>query len=134
MNAWEEGRHRVVLSNLVQAYGIALAPALVYQPPTDTEWAYLVTGFSECIDSFFAFGLFRFALAKRAPAFFPPELVDTFEPVIQEEAPAYPAVRKLARLASPQSPALAPSLVRVARGRGLAIPGLGAHRDRARDR
>jgi hypothetical protein len=83
LNAWEEGRHRVVLSNLVQAYGIALAPAVAYQPPRDTEWAYLVTGFSECIDSFFAFGLF--ALAKRS-AFFPPELVDTFEPVIQEEA------------------------------------------------
>lgn len=83
LNAWEEGRHRVVLSNLVEAYGIALAPAPTYKPPQDTEWAYLVTGFSECIDSFFAFGLF--ALAKRS-AFFPPELVDTFEPVIQEEA------------------------------------------------
>jgi hypothetical protein len=82
LNGWEEGRHRIVLSNLVQAYGIALAPAPTYQPPKDTEWAYLVTGFSECIDSFFAFGLF--ALAKRS-AFFPPELVDTFEPVIQEE-------------------------------------------------
>ncbi len=83
LNAWEEGRHRVVLSNLVRAYGIALAPAETYKPPRDTEWAYLVTGFSECVDSFFAFGLF--ALAKRS-AFFPPELVDTFEPVIQEEA------------------------------------------------
>jgi hypothetical protein len=83
LNGWEEGRHRVVLSNLVQAYGIPLEKPPVYKPPRDTEWAYLVTGFSECIDSFFAFGLF--ALAKRS-AFFPPELVDTFEPVIQEEA------------------------------------------------
>jgi hypothetical protein len=82
LNGWEEGRHKVVLSNLVQAYGIALAPEPVYVEPRDTEWAYLVTGFSECIDSFFAFGLFE--LAKRS-GFFPNELVDTFEPVIQEE-------------------------------------------------
>ncbi len=82
LNGWEEGRHKVVLSNLVQAYGIALAPEPVYVEPRDTEWAYLVTGFSECVDSFFAFGLFE--LARRS-GFFPPELVDTFEPVIQEE-------------------------------------------------
>jgi hypothetical protein len=82
LNGWEEGRHRTVLSNLVAAYGIVLEPEPPYPPPRRTEWAYLVTGFSECIDSFFAFGLF--ALAKRS-GFFLPELVDTFEPVMQEE-------------------------------------------------
>ena len=82
-NAWEENRHKLVLSDLVEAYGIRLAPEPVYQEPHDTEWAYLVTGYSECVDSFFAFGLFE--VAKRS-GYFPPELVDTFEPVIQEEA------------------------------------------------
>lgn len=81
-NAWEEGRHKEVLSHLVAAYGIALAPEPEYRVPRDSEWAYLVTGFSECIDSFFAFGLFE--MAKRS-GYFPPALVDTFEPVIQEE-------------------------------------------------
>jgi hypothetical protein len=82
LNAFEEGRHRLVLGNLVEAYGVALQPEPPYNPPPDAEWCFMVTGFSECIDSFFAFGLFE--TAKRS-GFFPPELVDTFEPVIAEE-------------------------------------------------
>ncbi|MGC1521699.1 MAG: ferritin-like domain-containing protein [Steroidobacteraceae bacterium] len=83
LNAFEEGRHKHVLSNLVAAYGIALAPEPEYVVRGDPEWAFMVTGYSECIDSFFAFGLFE--TAKRS-GFFPEALVDTFEPVIQEEA------------------------------------------------
>ncbi|WP_167759863.1 ferritin-like domain-containing protein [Massilia horti] len=82
LNAWEENRHKEVLSRMVAAYGIRLAPAAAYIYPKDPEWAYLVTGYSECIDSFFAFGLFE--LARRS-GMFPPALVDTFEPVMQEE-------------------------------------------------
>ncbi len=83
LNAFEEGRHKHVLSNLVAAYGIELAPEPDYVVRGDREWAFMVTGYSECIDSFFAFGLFE--SAKRS-GFFPHALVDTFEPVIQEEA------------------------------------------------
>ena len=83
LNAFEEGRHQMVLSHLVRAYGIELAPEPSCVTPKDPEWAFMVTGFSECIDSFFAFGLFD--VAKRT-GFFPKHLVDTFEPVIQEEA------------------------------------------------
>jgi hypothetical protein len=82
-NGWEEGRHKEVLSHLVASYGIELAPEPPDRLPADPEWGYLVTGYSECIDSFFAFGLFE--LARRS-GYFPPALVDTFEPVIQEEA------------------------------------------------
>lgn len=82
LNAWEENRHKEVLSHLVKAYGISLGPETAYRVPRDPEWMYLVTGYSECIDSFFAFGLFE--LARRS-GFFPAELVETFEPVIQEE-------------------------------------------------
>jgi hypothetical protein len=82
LNAFEEGRHKHVLSNLVAAYGIALAPEPEYVVRGDPEWAFMVTGYSECIDSFFAFGLFE--SAKRS-GFFPAELVETFEPVIHEE-------------------------------------------------
>ncbi|HUC62139.1 MAG TPA: ferritin-like domain-containing protein [Alphaproteobacteria bacterium] len=82
MNGFEEGRHKLVLSNMVEAYGIELDAEPPYPKPKDAEWAFMVTGYSECIDSFFAFGLFE--VAKRS-GYFPPELVDTFEPVMQEE-------------------------------------------------
>lgn len=83
MDGNEEARHKVVLSKLVEAYGIELAPEPPYPPPRDAEWAWMKTGFSECIDSFVAFGLFRSA---QRSGYFPEALVETFEPVIQEEA------------------------------------------------
>ncbi|MEI5997975.1 ferritin-like domain-containing protein [Paraburkholderia bengalensis] len=83
MDAAEEARHKHVLSRLVAAYGIELAPEPDYPAPRDPEWAWMFTGYSECIDSFFAFGLFRSA---QLSGYFPEELVETFEPVIQEEA------------------------------------------------
>jgi hypothetical protein len=82
LNGFEERRHRHVLANLVEAYGIKLAPEPVYEKPKDPEWAFMVTGYSECIDSFFAFGLFK---AAKDTGYFPPELVETFDPVIKEE-------------------------------------------------
>jgi hypothetical protein len=82
LNAFEEGRHKHVLSNLVAAYGVVLAPEPEYSVQGDPEWAFLVTGYSEAIDSFFAFGLFESA---KCSGFFPEALIDTFEPVIQEE-------------------------------------------------
>jgi hypothetical protein len=82
MDAFEESRHKLVLANMVEAYGIKLDPEPTYRRPRDPEWAFLVTGYSECIDSFFGFGLFEIA---RRSGFFPTELVDTFEPVMREE-------------------------------------------------
>jgi hypothetical protein len=74
--------HKTVLSKLVGTYGIPLASEPPYQRPRDAEWAYMVTGYSECIDSSFAFGLFETA---RRSGLFPEELVETFEPVMQDE-------------------------------------------------
>ena len=70
INGFEETRHKQVLSNLVQAYGIPLAPEPEYLRPRHPEWAFLLAGFCECVDTFFAFGLF--ALAKRSDFFRPP--------------------------------------------------------------
>jgi hypothetical protein len=80
--AGEERRHRDVLSRLVAAYDIPMQPDGVYKQPKDPEWAFMVTGYSECMDSFFAYGLFE--MASRS-GYFPPSLVETFEPVVQEE-------------------------------------------------
>jgi hypothetical protein len=82
MDAFEESRHKIVLANLVQAYGIDIPEPEELKPPRDAEWAFMVTGYSECIDSFFGFGLFKLA---EDSGFFPQELVDTFDPVMREE-------------------------------------------------
>ncbi|WP_267386247.1 ferritin-like domain-containing protein [Sphingomonas sp. GC_Shp_3] len=82
MDAFEEKRHKIVLADMVQHYGIVLEPEPPYIKPKDAEWAFMRSGFSECIDSFFGFGLFKIA---KDTGFFPPELIDTFEPVMREE-------------------------------------------------
>jgi len=81
--AFEENRHRRVLEGLIAHYGIKHEESAPYVPSQRTEWNFMSTGYGECVDSFFAFGLFEVA---RRSGYFPPELVDTFEPVIQEEA------------------------------------------------
>ena len=121
LNGFEERRHRHVLANLVEAYGIKLAPEPVYEKPKNPEWAFMVTGYSECIDSFFAFGLFK---AAKDTGYFPPELVETFDPVVNEEAPPHPVLRELGRLASPQHALVAPALFRAEGAGGLAVPDL----------
>jgi hypothetical protein len=82
LNGFEEQRHKDVLHHMVTFYGIKLEPEPPYPRWHGPEQGFMRTGFGECVDSFFAFGLF--ALAKRS-GFFPPVLVETFEPVIQEE-------------------------------------------------
>jgi len=67
---------------LVAAYNIPMQPEESYTLRGDPEWAFMVTGYSECVDSFFAYGLFEMA---RRTGYFPASLVETFEPVVQEE-------------------------------------------------
>jgi hypothetical protein len=83
LNAFEERRHKEVLSHMIRFYGVRIDPEPDYQMPHRPEWTFVRTGYGEFIDSFFAFGLFTLA---RKSSFFPSELVEVFEPVIQEEA------------------------------------------------
>jgi hypothetical protein len=83
LNAFEERRHREVLGHMVRSYGIALGAPPTPPQPLEPRWGFLRTGYGECFDSFFAFGLF--ALARRS-GFFPEPLLGVFEPIVQEEA------------------------------------------------
>jgi len=83
LNAFEERRHKELLAHMSRFYRIDIGAEPDYLRSRLPEWTFVRTGYGEFIDSFFAFGLF--ALAERS-GFFPPELIEVFELVIQEEA------------------------------------------------
>src|ERR1700761_9509633 len=82
LNAFEEGRHKLVIRNMLRFYGIPTADKKSYEAPRHAEWKFICTGCGECFDSFFAFGLFKMA---QDSGYFPKELVEVFEPVVHEE-------------------------------------------------
>jgi len=83
LQGYEESRHAATIQGLLTHYEIATPPLPPPQTPADAEWAFMRLGYSECFDAFFTFALFAIA---RDSGFFPPVLVDKFEPVMQEEA------------------------------------------------
>ncbi|HEY2037050.1 MAG TPA: hypothetical protein VGG96_08550 [Steroidobacteraceae bacterium] len=82
LQGFEEMRHARLLVALTAHYRIPVESPPHFTPRS-LESDFLFAGFGECFDSFFAFGLF--ALARQS-GFFPPALVQVFEPVMQEEA------------------------------------------------
>ena len=83
LQGYEEGRHAAILRLLTRRYGIAVEPFGEPEPPRDPVWTFMRTGYGECIDSFFAFGLFAIG---RGSEIFPAALIDIFDPIMQEEA------------------------------------------------
>ncbi len=83
LQGYEEGRHAEILRLLTARYGIAVDAFPPPQRPRNPRWAFVSTGYGECIDSFFAFGLF--AIGRRSQ-YFPAALIDLFDPIMQEEA------------------------------------------------
>ena len=78
----EEKRHARLLAALTAHYRIPIQTPPPYESRS-LENDFLFAGFGECFDSFFAFGLI--AVAGES-GYFTPELVQIFEPVVQEEA------------------------------------------------
>ena len=76
LQGYEEARHAEVLVLLARHYGIPIDDHPTPEVPSNPTRAFLRTGYGECMDSFFAFGLFR--MGERAQ-YFPKALVDVFE-------------------------------------------------------
>jgi hypothetical protein len=83
LQGYEEGRHAEIIALLTRNYGIPVAPAEEPQRPKNPTWTFLRTGYGECLDSFFAFGLFEIGRKTR---FFHEDLVALFDQIMQEEA------------------------------------------------
>jgi hypothetical protein len=84
LQGYEEARHSQLIDAMVAHYGIHPVPTdRPAAPPDDMDPAFLRMGYGECMDSFFAFGLFHVASRSKL---FPPQLVALFEPLMQEEA------------------------------------------------
>ena len=81
--AFEEGRHKEVLSHLVRAYGIELEPEPEYVGAEGPRMGVHGHGLQRVYRQLLRLRPVR--TGPTAPAIFPPELVETFEPVIQEE-------------------------------------------------
>lgn len=79
----EESRHSRLIQTLIDRYGIEMEERPPVELPQNIEQAFTHFGFEECLDSFFAFGLFGLA---REAGFFPEQIFAIFDPILDEEA------------------------------------------------
>ena len=79
----EEARHARLIDTLIKQYGIEITVRPNVELPSNLEQAITTFGFEECLDSFFAFGLFDIA---RQANFLPEQFFTIFDPVLDEEA------------------------------------------------
>lgn len=83
LQGFEEQRHATMLGLMTARYEIAVRQRPAELDSHNPVWEFMRTEYGECFDSFFAFGLFALA---RESGFFPPPLVQLFDPIMQEEA------------------------------------------------
>lgn len=79
----EETRHARLIKTLIDRYEVKVNQPEAIELPQNIEQAFTTFGFEECLDSFFAFGLFGIA---REANVFPEQLFTIFDPILDEEA------------------------------------------------
>jgi hypothetical protein len=79
----EEHRHGRLIEFLIQHYEIPIVEPSPVVLPQNLETAFLDFGYGECLDSFFAFGMFGIAQQAR---YLPEPLFTIFDPILHEEA------------------------------------------------
>jgi hypothetical protein len=83
LQGYEEGRHAEIINLLTKKYDIPTTSYGEPERPKNPTWTFLRTGYGECLDSFFAFGLFDIG---RRTEYFHKDIVDLFDQIMQEEA------------------------------------------------
>jgi hypothetical protein len=82
LQGYEENRHAKIVRQLAEHYEFGVERRAVTRP-VHPLWSFLISGAGECLDSFFAFGLFELA---RGLDFLPPLFIELFDTVMAEEA------------------------------------------------
>lgn len=83
LQGYEETRHARLIQTLINHYNIKMSVRPPVIIPQKIEPAFTTFGFGECLDSFFAFGLFGIA---REAKVFPEQIFTIFDPILDEEA------------------------------------------------
>ncbi|ELR98712.1 ferritin-like domain-containing protein [Gloeocapsa sp. PCC 73106] len=79
----EESRHGRLIEFLIQRYQIEVTEPELVAPSSQIEAEFIDFGYEECLDSFFAFGMF--GIAHQAN-YLPEAIFKIFDPLLDEEA------------------------------------------------
>lgn len=79
----EESRHARLIDCLIRHYDLQVEEPPAPVLPKDVRQAFTDFGFEECLDSFFAFGMFGLA---REAKYLPESMFTLFDPILDEEA------------------------------------------------
>jgi hypothetical protein len=83
LQAKEEARHGRLLEFLIKHYDVSIDQPPAPKVPPHISQEFIDFGFGECLDSYFAFGMFELA---RQANYFPEALFTIFDPILYEEA------------------------------------------------